>query len=204
MKIKNDAERLNVIYVARQLHPNVPIEVLALIGEAASFAFEAHRDQKRKGSGDPYIVHPQRVAKAVDQYVSPEAIAAAYLHDVVEDTIFKDLSQFPRRVQDLVEILTRKPDEGKNAMIDRIGASMDSEAILLKMADRIDNLMDSGPHFNDRWLKKYAIGGNRIWQWARDAGLAEHPLAEKLKAVVNASLVRAVAMKKGEHDHPRS
>lgn len=197
MSSKSDKE-MNKAYVARQWHPSLPGEVALLVGEAASFAFEAHRDQNRKGSGDPYIVHPQRVAKAVDGYVSPAAIAAAYLHDVVEDTNVKDLSMFPLRVRQLVQLLTRRPDEEKDEMIERIGKSMDTEGILIKVADRIDNLMDGTAHFNVKWLKKYARGGQLVVEQARAAGLGDHPLVKKLQQVVR-NCVQYVPPKGPEH-----
>jgi (p)ppGpp synthase/HD superfamily hydrolase len=54
---------------------------------AAIFANNAHKGQKRKYNGRPYIEHPMRVAFAVSLIpeAEPEVIAAAWLHDVVED-----------------------------------------------------------------------------------------------------------------------
>ncbi|NPA26358.1 MAG: bifunctional (p)ppGpp synthetase/guanosine-3',5'-bis(diphosphate) 3'-pyrophosphohydrolase [Chloroflexi bacterium] len=58
----------------------------ALVERAFRFAREAHRGQRRS-SGEPYVIHCIEVAKIVaDLYPRPEAIAAALLHDVVEDT----------------------------------------------------------------------------------------------------------------------
>ena len=57
-----------------------------LILEAYDFAKEAHKNEKRL-SGEPYIVHPIAVAKyLIDLGLDKETIAAALLHDVVEDT----------------------------------------------------------------------------------------------------------------------
>jgi (p)ppGpp synthase/HD superfamily hydrolase len=56
---------------------------------ALEFAIAAHAsiDQRRKYTGEPYIVHPIAVAALVRSVPhTPEIIAAAYLHDVVEDT----------------------------------------------------------------------------------------------------------------------
>lgn len=54
---------------------------------AAAFARRAHEGQFRKYDGRPYIVHPEEVATIVaDHGGSPEMQAAAWLHDVVEDT----------------------------------------------------------------------------------------------------------------------
>ena len=57
-----------------------------MIQKAAAFAAKAHEGALRKGSNMPYIVHPKEVAAIVAVMGGePEAIAAAYLHDVIED-----------------------------------------------------------------------------------------------------------------------
>ena len=52
------------------------------------FAIEAHGDQRRKYTGEPYVVHPIQVADILEKEVeaTTEMLAAAILHDVVEDT----------------------------------------------------------------------------------------------------------------------
>ena len=58
-----------------------------MIREAADFATEAHKGMVRKGGGIPYIYHPMEVALLSSQMTEDEeVIAAAYLHDVLEDT----------------------------------------------------------------------------------------------------------------------
>lgn len=60
-----------------------------LIKKARSYAKQAHEEvqQRRKYTGDPYIVHPAAVANLVSTVTSDvEMICAAWLHDVVEDT----------------------------------------------------------------------------------------------------------------------
>ena len=58
-----------------------------MIQKAALFAAKAHEGMIRKGSRIPYIYHPMEVALIVAQMTDdPEVIAAAYLHDVLEDT----------------------------------------------------------------------------------------------------------------------
>ena len=57
-----------------------------MIQKAAVFAAKAHEGMMRKGSKIPYIYHPMEVALIVAQMTDdPEVIAAAYLHDVIED-----------------------------------------------------------------------------------------------------------------------
>ena len=57
------------------------------LNEAIAFAAKKHADKKRKGTNIPYIVHPMEAA-AITAYLTDdlEVIAAAVLHDVVEDS----------------------------------------------------------------------------------------------------------------------
>ena len=60
---------------------------MQLMRKAFNFAFDAHREQKRK-TGEPYIVHPIAVALIIakELQLGAEPVCAAFLHDVVEDT----------------------------------------------------------------------------------------------------------------------
>lgn len=124
---------------------------LELVTRAAAFAGGAHRDQLRKEGSEPYINHPLRVAHAcVRAGLSAEAVAAAMLHDVVEDTQVEQQAieaQFPARVAELVRLLTKWwPDdaaadiknEGKPVYYGAIAS--DAEALAVKLLDRADNL----------------------------------------------------------------
>ncbi|MCI8532848.1 MAG: bifunctional (p)ppGpp synthetase/guanosine-3',5'-bis(diphosphate) 3'-pyrophosphohydrolase, partial [Lachnospiraceae bacterium] len=63
------------------------VDDLPLFERAAVFATVAHRGETRKGSRIPYLVHPMEVAAIVAEMTDDqELIAAAVLHDVVEDT----------------------------------------------------------------------------------------------------------------------
>lgn len=144
---------------------------LELVLRAAAFAAEAHVEQTRKQSTEPYINHPLRVAQAASEAaLSPEAIAAALLHDVVEDTgvTLEDLrGRFPERVVHLVDLLTKWwPDdaplavkrEGKPRYYGAIRRDM--EACAIKLLDRADNLADmarmlpQARGWAERYLKK--------------------------------------------------
>ena len=125
-----------------------------MVVEAKMFATAAHAaiGQKRKYSGDDYIVHPQRVAAIVEKHGgSDEMIAAAWLHDTVEDTdVTPDLitKMFGDNVADIVEGLTdvSLPEDGNRAKrksIDRMhSARASTEAQFVKCADIIDNSWD--------------------------------------------------------------
>jgi (p)ppGpp synthase/HD superfamily hydrolase len=126
-----------------------------LILRAAQFAREAHGTQTRKYNGRPYVEHPARVASRVALY--PEAteamVAAAFLHDVLEDTqtIFYDLvKEFGSEVAALVQELTNTSkidqpvlprDERKRMDRERL-VKVSREAKIIKLIDRIDNLRD--------------------------------------------------------------
>lgn len=68
-------------------HPPT-VRHMNLILKAAAFARQAHADQRRKYNDRPYIQHPARVAGRVAAHpqVTEAMVAAAFLHDVVEDT----------------------------------------------------------------------------------------------------------------------
>jgi (p)ppGpp synthase/HD superfamily hydrolase len=62
-----------------------PLPEIALL--AQGFAMCAHRNQRRKYEDAPYVVHCERVARTVAEYSDdPNVIAAAFMHDVLEDT----------------------------------------------------------------------------------------------------------------------
>jgi len=81
--------------------------------DAYEFATAAHEGQVRKYTGEPYIIHPLAVAEAVAAHVNDkEAIAAAALHDTVEDTetTHEDiLERFGETVAEYVWYLTKAP-----------------------------------------------------------------------------------------------
>ncbi len=125
-----------------------------LIAQAADFAKTAHEKmgQRRKYSGEPYIVHPQAVATTVAGVTDDVAtIAAAWLHDVVEDTpvTLEQLADlFGPDIAALVSDLTNasSPEDGNRQQrkaIDRQHTTQaDPRAKTVKLADLIDNLSD--------------------------------------------------------------
>lgn len=129
----------------------------SLILRASRFADMAHYGLIRKWSGEPYITHPMRVAFKVSQH--PEAVdtwvAAAWLHDVVEDTPvdYIDIRQtFGIVVADLVDELTNIYTKEANPELNRAErkakefkriSGLSRAAKIIKLSDRIDNLNDS-------------------------------------------------------------
>lgn len=76
------------------------------IEKAKEFATRVHEGQVRKGSGVPYIEHPEKVAKILtDMGASEDVICAGWLHDTVEDTdvtLEQVISEFGEYVGELV------------------------------------------------------------------------------------------------------
>ena len=93
---------------------NNPLET-SLFDEAVRFAVEAHRGTERRGKGFPYIIHPMEAAAIVATMTKDqEMLAAAILHDTVEDTdvtIEQIRERFGDRVAMLVQNETAPSDE---------------------------------------------------------------------------------------------
>ncbi|MFT7072428.1 RelA/SpoT family protein [Patiriisocius sp. Uisw_017] len=131
-----------------------------LIRSAFDVAVDAHKEQRRK-SGEAYIFHPIAVAKIVASEIGLDAtsIAAALLHDVVEDTSYTliDIEQlFGKVVARIVDGLTKisnMPYEGdvslqaENFRKMLLTLNEDIRVIIIKIADRLHNMqtMESMP-----------------------------------------------------------
>jgi GTP diphosphokinase / guanosine-3',5'-bis(diphosphate) 3'-diphosphatase len=126
--------------------------MLALILDALAFAAERHRDQRRKGiESSPYINHPIALARMLvleARIEEPEVIAAALLHDTIEDTetTLEELAaRFGERVAGIVAEVT---DDTALPKLDRKrlqvehAAELSREAKLVKLADKTCNLRD--------------------------------------------------------------
>ena len=153
-----------------------------LIRKAFDVAVDAHKDQRRK-SGEAYIFHPIGVAKIVASEIGLGAtgIAAALLHDVVEDTeiTVEDLSKlFNPKIAQLVEGLTKISQVKKDMNISMQAENFrkmlltlndDVRVILIKIADRLHNMqtMDSMPDY-----KQVKIASETLYIYA--------PLAHRL------------------------
>jgi (p)ppGpp synthase/HD superfamily hydrolase len=142
-------------------------EPLEMINLARTFASRAHKGQVRKYTGDPYIEHPLEVAKIVRMHNgSKEMVAAALLHDVVEDTdvtLDEVRQEFGDAVANLVDDLTdvSKPEDGNRAFrkaMDRDHtAQASAAAMVIKAADLISNtksIVEHDPSFARVYLKE--------------------------------------------------
>ena len=128
-------------------------EDIAQVWEAYRFSAAAHEGQKRI-SGDPYISHPVAVAGILAElHLDTPTLIAALLHDVVEDTGItkqKISKQFGKQVADLVDGLSKLDKiefqsatqaQAENFRKMLLAMSQDVRVILVKLADRLHNMM---------------------------------------------------------------
>ncbi len=162
-----------------------------VIARARAFAAEAHEGQFRKYGGQPYIVHPIAVAETVASVTDdPEVIAAALLHDTVEDTpaTLTDIeTHFGARVAALVSDLTdvsRREDGNRAARraIDRAHtAAASPEAKTVKIADVLDNLRTI-PKGDPGFGRIYVNESRLLWPCLREGNAT---LYKRLGAVLD-------------------
>lgn len=135
-----------VLQAARTNHPKADLSILE---QAYAVAERAHRGQLRK-SGDPYITHPVAVATILAELgMTPSTLAAALLHDTVEDTDYS-LDQlradFGPEVAMLVDGVTKldKVQYGDAAQAETVrkmvvAMAHDIRVLVIKLADRLHN-----------------------------------------------------------------
>jgi GTP pyrophosphokinase len=142
-----DAESL-IQEVAAYLKP----EDVVSVKNALEFSAAAHQGQLRQ-SGDPYVSHPIAVARILTPlHMDAQAIVAALLHDVVEDTeihIEDIVKQFGKPVAEMVEGLskldklqfeTQQDAQAENFRKMLMAMARDVRVILIKLADRLHNM----------------------------------------------------------------
>ena len=152
-----------------------------MIEKAYRMANEAHKDARRR-SGEPYICHPLAVARLVlDLGMDTESIAAALLHDVVEDTpitIDEVKSAFGAEVALLVDGVTKltkiqfssiEEQQAENLRKMLLAMSQDVRVMIIKLCDRLHNMRtgDAWPEQKRRdkareTMEVYAPIANRL------------------------------------------
>ncbi len=145
---------------------NLSKEDKLLIRQAFDIAVDAHKDQRRK-SGEAYIFHPIAVAKIVASEIGLDAtsIAAALLHDVVEDTEYTlvDIEQMfgetiARIVDGLTKISSLKKDKDISLQAENFRKMLltlndDVRVIIIKIADRLHNMQTMDAMRPDKQVK---------------------------------------------------
>ncbi len=136
----------------RQVQANRPNEDVSLIRKAWQFCVQHHEGQMR-ASGEPYIVHPLEVAEVLaEMKLDSTAIAAALLHDAVEDTPATNEeigAGFGDQVAHIVEGVTnidkiqfanREDRQAENVRKMLLAMVSDVRVVLIKLADRLHNM----------------------------------------------------------------
>ena len=140
----------------------------SILDKAIVFAVKAHAGAERKGKGFPYIVHPmEAVAIASTMTSDQELLAAAALHDTVEDTAvtFRDIErEFGRRVALLVESESDIEFEGKSRVeswrlrkeeaIQRLSEAS-NDAKIVALSDKLSNIRAIS--------RDYLAIGDKVW-----------------------------------------
>ena len=155
-----------------------PIDT-SLLARAIIYAVRAHAGTERRGKGFPYIVHPMEAMAIVATLTADqELLAAAALHDVVEDTALtvEDIrAEFGDRVAELVEAESDKFVEGvsesdswrtrKQAAINRL-AEAPLEVKMIAMGDKLSNMRTIA--------RDYALQGDGLWNLFHVKDRASH------------------------------
>ncbi len=145
---------------------NLTTEDKKLIRQAFDIAVDAHKNQRRK-SGEAYVFHPIAVAKIVASEIGLDAtsIAAALLHDVVEDTEYTlaDIEQMfgetvARIVDGLTKISSLKHDRDISLQAENFRKMLltlndDVRVIIIKIADRLHNMQTMDSMRSDKQVK---------------------------------------------------
>ena len=172
-----------------------------LVRKARTFATEQHKriDQRRKYSNQPYNVHLKAVAKIVGTVSEDqEMIAAAWLHDTVEDTqaTIEDIGrEFGASVAVLVEHLTdvSRPGDGNRAARKTIDlhhtAKASVRAKTIKLADIIDNAQDITRH-DPRFARVFLKEAGALMEVLGEADAALYSRAERVLEECAAKLER--------------
>jgi guanosine-3',5'-bis(diphosphate) 3'-pyrophosphohydrolase len=162
---------------------------LPLILKALEFAAHKHRDQRRKDAlASPYINHPIALANVLTQeggVSDPVILAAALLHDTVEDTQTtpSELREyFGGKIADVVAEVTDDKNllkaERKRLQIEH-AAHISREAKLVKLADKICNVRDMANHPPAKWD---LVRRREYFEWAKavvDRMRGVHPDLER-------------------------
>jgi GTP pyrophosphokinase len=135
---------------------NAPPEAVAEVGRAFDFAVVAHEGQLR-ATGEPYVTHPVAAALTLAELgLDPQAVEAALLHDVPEDTEYSlaDVEErFGHEVAQLVDGVTKlskfsshslEEQQAENIRKMLLSMAQDIRVVLIKLADRLHNMRTLG------------------------------------------------------------
>lgn len=174
-----------------------------LVDAALRFAARAHARQLRKGTDVPYIVHPVGVMLVLLEAgeSDPELLAAALLHDTVEDTgtpLARLRQEFGARVAGIVEGCSEpdKSDSWENRKQHTVAylKAAPRDVQLVSAADKLHNLRsliaDEGALGDQLWTRFKRGRDDVAWYYRavtaslQAGGLGEHPVVQRLEAAV--------------------
>lgn len=186
-----DREQIDVVGAPDEADVSRELGNAGVVIEAFRFARDAHEaiGQRRKYTGEPYIVHPLAVATLVRSVPHTEAmLAAALLHDVVEDTpvtLEEINARFGSDIAELVHWLTdvSRPQDGNRATRKHLDllhtAKATPAAKTIKLADLIDNTRTIAVHDPGFWgryrkekralLRVLREGDRTLWRMAAES-----------------------------------
>ncbi|MBA2350739.1 MAG: RelA/SpoT family protein [Burkholderiales bacterium] len=193
------------VLLFKELSGYLKPEDVAQLETAYQFSESAHEGQFRR-TGDPYISHPLAVAKILAQWhLDAQALAAALLHDVVEDTtVTKEQisAKFGKRVAELVdgvskldkiEFQSAEDAQAENFRKMLLAMARDVRVILIKLADRLHNMRtltamqpEKQRRIARETLEIYApianrLGLNAVYQELEELGFCHmHPLRARV------------------------
>lgn len=171
---------------------------------ALQYGKEKHKDQKRK-DGTPYINHPIRVANHVmlvkKSHKFDDIVIAAYLHDVLEDTdsSYNEIYElFGEITATLVHEVTSDKnlvkELGKTEYLKQKMCHMTSWALVIKLADRLDNVSDL-IYADEKFRKKYIKETSEILMYIksnRELSVTHKKLITAIEIVLASYLLEAV------------
>jgi myo-inositol-1(or 4)-monophosphatase len=153
----------------------------SFLDKALRFAITAHSGVERRGKGFPYIVHPmEAVAIVASITADQEMLAAAALHDVIEDTEYTEediRKEFGDRVARLVAsesdlIVEGKSEsdswvERKQFAIDRL-AKLDRDAKIVSLGDKLSNaraMLQDYEELGEELWNKFHVNDPKLHKW---------------------------------------
>ncbi len=140
-----------------------------IINKALEIAIKAHKNQYRKASKTPYIIHPMEAGviaaslSTKNNGIDQEVVAAAILHDVIEDTDLTEqdlLKDFNEKVLGLIRLQSEDKSktwqERKESTIESLKNNEDMNFEIVTLADKLSNLRSI--------YRDYQILGDSLWE----------------------------------------
>jgi len=165
-RLSNDAQSIvSIDLLLQEVTSYLPDANIELIERAYKFAYRAHGNQRR-ASGEPYINHLLSTALILADFRLDEAsLAAALLHDVIEDTdcsLDSVTKEFGSSIADMVNGVTKltqttweeyenQRDESMTKMF--LAMARDIRVVMIKLADRLHNMRTLGALHQDKQVK---------------------------------------------------